>query len=49
MYCINADNGNYYNYNYNYAQRAMIISDHVRFAVAFLSTFKEEQNHLEPI
>lgn len=27
----------------------MIISDDVRFAVAFLSTFKEEQNHLEPI
>lgn len=46
MHCINTGNGNYY--NYNYAHQAMIISD-VRFAVAFLSTFKEEQNYLEPI
>lgn len=27
----------------------MIISGDVQFAVAFLSTFKEEQNHLDPI
>lgn len=47
MHCINTDNGNYY--NYNYAHQAMIISDDVQFAVAFLSTFKEEQNYLEPI